>query len=227
MKYSDFKYILETMQARENTEKQLYEVGLDITNIPNDLFGCVMRLFDEIYPESKGEIECFCYDLDYGHKYKGDLKDEFGRVVDFWSIYGLYNHLKKRELSAWIHAEPYGIDECLCADGHYLGIDFWVNWNGFAPCVYLDVGGIERAESILMDKVHGGITYIDKYLPFKESCYGKYIGWDYAHHGDYDVLTQKGKKWTTHQMIVEIQEAIDTLKEEYKNVQFQGERLYD
>lgn len=219
MKYSIFADILETMQAREETESQLYEMGLDITNIPNDLSGCVMKLFDEIYPESKDVIEYFCYETNYGRDYKGGMEDVFGRTVDLYSIRDLYSFLEHQELGAWIHSEPYGEEPCLCAEGHYLGIDFWVYWNGFAPCAYLNVSGIGHAYDFLEDEVHGDITYSDTTLPFPNKVgFGNIIGWDYAHIADYSSVSKNGKKWTTHQIIVEIQEAIDLLKKKYQKI---------
>lgn len=219
MKYSTFADILETMQAREETESQLYEMGLDIANIPNDLSGCVMKLFDEIYPESKGFVEYFCYETNYGRDYKGGARDVFGRTIDLYSIHDLHSFLEHQELSAWIHSEPYGEGKYVCAEGHYLGINFWVYWNGFALCVYLDVSGIDEAYGFLEDEVHGDITYIESHLPFGDKKYlGWVIGWDYAHAGDYDPVTKNGKKWTTHQIIIEIEEAINLLREKYRKI---------
>lgn len=223
MKYSTFADILKTMHAREKTESQLYEMGLDIANIPNDLSGCVMKLFDEIYPESKGVVEYFCYETNYGRDYKGGMKDVFGRTVDLYCIHDLYYFLENQELNAWIHSEPYGEKSCLCAEGHYLGIDFWVYWNGFALCAYLDVSSIEDAESVLDGIVHGGVTWVENYLPFNKgykTVPDGIVGWDYAHGGDYckSDFAADWRKYTTHEIIVQIQEAIDAMRDHYKKI---------
>ena len=223
MKYSTFADILKTMQAREKTESQLYEMGLDIANIPNDLSGCVMKLFDEIYPESKGVVEYFCYETNYGRDYKGGMKDVFGRTVDLYCIHDLYYFLENQELNAWIHSEPYGEKSCLCAEGHYLGIDFWVYWNGFALCAYLDVSSIEDADPVLDGIVHGGVTWVDNYLPFNKgykTVPDGIVGWDYAHGGDYckSDFAADWRKYTTHEIIVQIQEAIDAMRDHYKKI---------
>ena len=223
MKYSIFADILETMQAREKTESQLYEMGLDIANIPNDLSGCVMKLFDEIYPESKDVIGYFCYETNYGRDYKGGMEDVFGRTVDLYSIHDLHSFLEHQELSAWIHSEPYGEGSCLCAEGHYLGINFWVYWNGFALCAYLDVSNIEDADSVLDGIVHGGVTWVDNYLPFNKgykTVPDGIVGWDYAHGGDYckSDFAADWRKYTTHEIIVQIQEAIDAMRDHYKKI---------
>ena len=218
MNYGTFKNILETMKAREETEDQLYALGIDMANFKNDLFGVVIDLFNEIYPESKGDVAYFCWETDYGLTYEGGARDEFGRVIDFTSIEGLYNYLENRELDAWVLAEPYGKEPYLCAEGHYLGIDFWVYWNGFAPCVYLDVSGIERAYDFLEDEVHGDITYTDTCLPFDSRYIDEVLGWDYNHAGDYDLFSKKGKRWSTQQIIVDIQAAIELLRKKYRKI---------
>lgn len=214
MEYKVFVDILETMRAREDAEAQLFEFGVDTFGVTSDLYNCILRLFDEIYPESKGAIADFCYG-------DGDqIKDEFGRVFNLNSIYDLYLYLEHHEFGAWVYAEPYGEGQRSCAHGHYLGIDFWINWNGIAPCAYIDANGIEGARSILDGIVHGGVTYFDSCLPFDdqtEFAENGIIGWDYGHGGDADANRCDGRVWTTHDIMIDIRRAIDKLKE-YKEI---------
>ena len=64
--------------------------------------------------------------------------------------------------------------------------------------------------------VHGGISYSNDTLGRHPK--GWYIGWDYAHMGDYRtcriaMLNAPGKKYTTEEIIVDCQSVIDQLKE--------------
>lgn len=79
--------------------------------------------------------------------------------------------------------------EDILARGQYLGIKYYVKTYGTHPCGYLEVdkdiyNDKDFIESI---KVHGGITYKNNSLRISESniIYGNFIGWDYAHAGDY------------------------------------------
>lgn len=78
-------------------------------------------------------------------------------------------------------------------------------------------------EEINLD-VHGGITYSRNrlYLSKEEKIDGWFIGWDYAHWGDYtgyeenmpEECKTRGKKWTTKEIQEEVYEACRQLKEE-------------
>lgn len=70
--------------------------------------------------------------------------------------------------------------------------------------------------------VHGGITYFDDHLWISKNqkIDGKFIGWDYAHYGDYagyeEILPSEfktnGKKWTTSEIYEEIREVCYQIK---------------
>lgn len=73
--------------------------------------------------------------------------------------------------------------------------------------------------------VHGGLTYSDNHLWISENqkIEGWFIGWDYAHYGDYigyeEILPKEirtgGKKWTTEEIFNEIKEVCyQIIKEE-------------
>ena len=48
MKLAKFKYILESMKAREKWEQDAYNLGIDLFNIPNDPYEWVIELLNEI-----------------------------------------------------------------------------------------------------------------------------------------------------------------------------------
>lgn len=78
-----------------------------------------------------------------------------------------------------------------------------------------------------LDKIiecHGGITYFDDYLGSDKYNYyrtGHWIGWDYAHYGDYIALpffnsaaysaTSNDKRYTTEEIYSEVQDVINQL----------------
>ena len=101
MQLVKFKEILEGMKAREEWKSQAYELGIDLFNVPNDPYGWVIELFNEIYPHSVGDIEYFCWELDFGERFTpGCAVDEDGRDCDFSSIESLWEYLERREKEA-------------------------------------------------------------------------------------------------------------------------------
>lgn len=101
MELVKFRNILESMKAREEWEQKVYELGIDLFNVPNgpyDPYEWAMELFNEIYPHSVGDIEYFCWELDFGARYTpGCALDENGRECDFSSIKSLWAYLESRE----------------------------------------------------------------------------------------------------------------------------------
>lgn len=75
--------------------------------------------------------------------------------------------------------------------------------------------------------VHGGFTYSRNYLWISENqkIEGWFIGWDYAHYGDYcgyeEIFPEKirtsGKKWTTEEIFAEVKEACYQIKKQEVN----------
>lgn len=66
-------------------------------------------------------------------------------------------------------------------------------------------------------EVYGGITYAEDqlYISDSQKLEGWFIGWDYAHYGDYSGIEEKlpihlrsgGKRWTTKEIFEEVKEA--------------------
>lgn len=65
-------------------------------------------------------------------------------------------------------------------------------------------------------EVHGGITYSEDHLWISDSkkIDGWFLGWDYAHYGDYAgyedklpiELRTEGKRWTTEEIFKDVKE---------------------
>lgn len=98
MEFVKFKNILESMKAREEWEQKAYELGIDLFNTPCDPYEWAFELFNEIYPHSVGDIEYFCWELDFGARYTdGCFVDEEGREWNVGTIEGLWLYLESRE----------------------------------------------------------------------------------------------------------------------------------
>jgi hypothetical protein len=106
------------------------------------------------------------------------------------------------------------------AEGEYRGFTYYVLTLGTHPCAYIDVTGTlldgKGYDDIDID-CHFGLTYAEPHLSTVDTG-GWFIGWDYAHYGDFVGYTlemplemQTGKKWTTEEMVTECKYAIDQI----------------
>ena len=127
--------------------------------------------------------------------------------------------LKFKEMKYTTHRE-YN----MLAMGTFFGYDFFVVSLGSHPCAYIDCGDTPL-NSTQMNRIdcHGGITYESNKLnlPMGE-IEGNFIGWDYAHYGDYagyeelyphDLRVADEKRWTTDEMIHECYYVIDQIND--------------
>lgn len=116
----------------------------------------------------------------------------------------------------------------LLSIGEYKGYLYVIVSYGSHPCAYVRVPdahplyerGQEEVDFVL--DVHGGVTYkenglwrTNSALDFKDDYYSCWIGWDYAHGGDYVpyLHNDQGHKWTTYEIFNEVKQAIDRLRE--------------
>lgn len=113
-------------------------------------------------------------------------------------------------------------------DGYKLAI---VSVAGSHPCAYVQFPGIENLGSYEHIQVkaepHGGFTFLGTFLKAEElSLDGIWLGWDYAHLGDYiwtghidSYLRANSKKWTTEEIREEALGVLKAIKEgEYKMI---------
>lgn len=115
------------------------------------------------------------------------------------------------------------------AYGFYKGYEFRILNLGTHPTAYVNIpvnhpcfgkSYNEIYDSGIDIDVHGGLTYSNQKLR-TESDYlvGWWIGWDYAHYGDYsgydvtflEELQDHGKKWTTLEIFDDVKKAIEQL----------------
>lgn len=112
----------------------------------------------------------------------------------------------------------------LLYQGTYKAYNFYIkNMYGDYPTAYIEIPKKSKlyglfygdyAESI---DVHGGITYSKRHLYIGDDIELKdswFIGWDYAHAGDYiSFLPFKGgKKWTTEEILEDVIKVCKKLK---------------
>ena len=114
-----------------------------------------------------------------------------------------------------------GNEKILC-EGSYKGYNYKIVSYGTHPCAYIACEGkIKDLKSYndFLIPVHGGATYF--------GCLGTtklYVGWDYAHGGDYHgtdhifdgdeemkSYVDSKKKWTTEEILEEVYSAIDEI----------------
>lgn len=119
-------------------------------------------------------------------------------------------------------------------EGDYLGFHFIIVSYGIHPCAYVEIPkdhkwfGKDYDEKELEDIVcHGGLTYADNldHVLGKEQAKDRwFIGWDYAHAGDYEGYYldsrfnfspfKKDKKWTTEEIYEEVKNVIKQIKKD-------------
>lgn len=94
--------------------------------------------------------------------------------------------------------------------GEYRGIKYMiVSWHDH-PCSYIELG--KEYSNI---SCHGGVTYSGRGVPGFEDATRRthWIGWDYAHFGDFTAFCRHGKTWTTEELIAEVKAVIDNVQE--------------
>ena len=116
----------------------------------------------------------------------------------------------------------------LLHNGKYKGYNFCIYSYGIHPCAYVEIPkdhpwyGKQYYEDFIYDKIvcHGGLTFSDYLSKENEEkgLNGKwFIGWDYAHAGDYEGYNEmfgfdlQDKKWTTEEIFEEVKNVIDQL----------------
>ncbi len=115
-----------------------------------------------------------------------------------------------------MHYQRKDICETL-ANGTYKGHEYIVRNYGSHPCCYVS---IPEGQAINEDSIvcHGGITYTGESLPQEECINGVWwIGWDYAHLGDYLCLSDRKpseleKCWTSEELENDCIKVIDQLE---------------
>ena len=107
------------------------------------------------------------------------------------------------------------------AIGEYKGFKYRILNLGTHPTAYVNIPeghkffGKDNNEIIL--NCNGGCTYSRPYIieenKTRNTSLGWWIGWDYAHADDFQILPSgkewPGKKWTTEDILQEVKSVID------------------
>ncbi len=111
------------------------------------------------------------------------------------------------------------------AGGTYKNFDYYVLNLKTHPTAYIDVTNSSLNGKDYMDidiRCHGGVTWSDSFVRYINKK-GWFIGWDYAHCGDYmdygsatlNNMFLNDKKWTTEEIVKECKNVIDQIVEKY------------
>lgn len=111
------------------------------------------------------------------------------------------------------------------AAGTYKNFDYYVLNLKTHPTAYIDVTD-SPLNGVFYDNIdiscHGDLTYSELTLNTVDKK-GWFIGWDYAHYGDYmdygnatlNNMFPDKKKWTTEEIVKECKNVIDQIVEKY------------
>ena len=110
------------------------------------------------------------------------------------------------------------------AAGTYKNFDYYVLNLKTHPTAYIDVTNspLNGCDEDIDISCHGGITWCDNFVKSIDKK-GWFIGWDYAHYGDYmdygdaalNNMFLNDKKWTTEEIVEECKNVIDQIVEKY------------
>ena len=145
---------------------------------------------------------------------------------------GCYYH-EKGEIKKYMKEMTYGINRKIevLDTGFCFGLLYYILSLGTHPVAYIKIPKEHKLyekdyDEIYKDiniEVHGGLTYSANHLWIseKQKIDGWFIGWDYAHYGDYAgyeemmpvELRTGGKKWTTQEIQEEVRKACYQIKD--------------
>ncbi len=104
--------------------------------------------------------------------------------------------------------------------GEYRGLKFAILSLGTHPTAYVECpyDSINSYDDDRLDNinVHGGFTFFDEGYWSRSAMNTVFLGWDYAHYGDYmpcfeDYPELVERKWTTAEIFEEVKSVIDQL----------------
>lgn len=107
----------------------------------------------------------------------------------------------------------------LLDSGEFKGYNYYVLSQGTHPCGYVEIPSESRFFNVDYDNIpvdcHGGLTYGRGYLTrVAEETENRYfIGWDYAHYGDYAPWELSGDIHYTDEIVRECKNVISQLIE--------------
>lgn len=181
-----------------------------------------------------------CKDCDYYHKENntcqskkcGSNSDGYVSILDKMFC-KLYHKPYRKDNATIVEIKPmiyknlfdifYNYNEIL-NEGIYRGYHYVIASLGTHPCAYIEIPEGHRYYNEAYDEIpldcHFGLTYTNDtgILNGDNWRSGYWIGWDYAHLGDY--YCAKGyskspllKRWTTEEILAEVKNVINQLVE--------------
>ena len=101
--------------------------------------------------------------------------------------------------------------------GNYEGYNFYIiSIGGNHPCAYVEIKEhVDYSELEDIIECHWGLTFSGSLNHILSNDNRWFIGWNYAHWGDYTTLCHDrlDKKWTTDEIYEEVKNVIKQLKE--------------
>ena len=120
----------------------------------------------------------------------------------------------------------YGKNELVYYKKYRNGVTMAIMAMGSHPCTYVQFPGIDKVKSYehisMFAHVHGGFTFLGDRDVF--GLKGEWLGWDYAHFGDYihiqvddnDLLfarrNMEDHQYTLEELILEGEEVVEALQ---------------
>lgn len=103
--------------------------------------------------------------------------------------------------------------------GFYHDHEYYIlNMGGFPTAYVENKVGVEDYDDNKISgvRVHGGFTFCDNLEHIQEPSSKIYLGWDYAHLGDYvsffGIVDHMGKHWTYEEVLAEVHSVIEQLE---------------
>lgn len=144
---------------------------------------------------------------------KGFDLDTYAILSDNFNLESLIKNLPMAKMVYELHQ----INPKIIAKGNFFGYDFYVLNLGTHPCCYVRIPVGHKYYDVDYNDVpvycHGGLTYGERHL-FDLTDEDYFIGWDYAHAGDftgYDMKFGFGSedhRYTTKELVLDCLEAI-------------------
>jgi len=106
-------------------------------------------------------------------------------------------------------------------EGNYKGFNYYILSLGTHPTAYVEIPKEHKCFQKHYDECnvdcHGGLTFSNDTLwAGDDEKKGWFIGWDYAHYGDYVAMhysfnDETDKKWNTAEILEEVKNVIEQL----------------
>lgn len=230
-KYKTYEELKE--ELGDKFEEYMYKANIELLTKIDKAIEYINENYDQYEKHEIVDDKFCCMTTRYEHKFKKDKLIKILQGEDKMKLKELQKTNKRlfgidilKDKKEMIYQKDRKVEVLYKAT--YKGYTFYVLSLGTHPTAYvkLPVGHpyyFKDYNDIDID-VHGGLTYSSDHLfiDVGVSIEGWFIGWDYAHWGDYigyfiddEILSKdndKQKKWTTDEIIQECLDVIEQLE---------------